>query len=455
MEWDRILSPVRLRPDSSLVPSDSLDLRTEFQRDYSKAIFSTPVRRLQDKAQVFPLEPNDSVRTRLTHSLEVSGLAQDIAGAVAEWLCTQGEISYEQSQSVRDIAKTAGLVHDIGNPPFGHAGERAISTWFVDHRQHELARLDEYGSSQLREDFLQFDGNAQTFRLLTHLSVLLDFHGYNFTVGTLSAAMKYLAPSHQPRPQHEYHKAGFFATENDVVERVREITRTGGARNPVTYLIEAADDIVNATVDLEDAVRKGVLNWERVCHELRSASGQDSEVEEIVFESEKRVALSPVKLSPRLREEVLIQVLRSRIIHRAVPAVVNTFKKRYDDIKEGRYSGELTQDPAFGSLVTACKSAAKIAYSTQGVLELESMGRKVIHDLLDLFWEAVEDREDGKSFGFKVYQLTSENYRAVFSHCMCSGGLPELYCKMRFVNDYVAGMTDSFARDLHRRLMNG
>lgn len=453
MEWSKLLSEARLRPPHSGVATDDEDPRTEFQRDYSKAIFSTPVRRLQDKAQVFPLEPNDAVRTRLTHSMEVSGLAQDIAGSVGEWLLSEQLVSSRQAQAIRDIAKTCGLIHDIGNPPFGHAGELAITTWFSEGQGKDA--IEGLPVGQLKQDLLNFDGNAQTMRLLLHLSILTDYYGFNLTCGTLSAAAKYLARSDETNSKHEMHKPGYFASENDAVALVRQITGTGLGRNPISYIVEAADDIVNATVDLEDAVRKRVFSWDWLRTNLLEASGSDTTMMLIIEETESRIANASFKPSSRLEQEVYIQVFRSRVIHRAVPLAIACFQRRYSDIMAGTYTGELTADPSFGPLIKACKKTARFAYDSLDILRLETMGRKVVHDLMDLFWEGVEGRENNKSFARKLYNQMSENYRTVFGRCLETRRMPERYCELRLVTDYIAGMTDTFATDLHRKLTSG
>ena len=197
MEWKKLLSEKRI---SELLEdkdaSESPDERTNHGRDYDRAIFSTPVRRLQDKTQVFPLDPNDSVRTRLTHSLEVSNVARNIARAIGNWLEKEKKIDSEQKDSIEIIAATCGLIHDLGNPPFGHSGEEAIQDWFR-NKDEELFEFtkDLDNGELLRKDFWEFEGNAQTVRLISKLQVLTDFYGLNFTCATMSAACKYIASS--------------------------------------------------------------------------------------------------------------------------------------------------------------------------------------------------------------------------------------------------------------------
>ena len=257
MDWKTLLCKDRPRPSTSLG-----DHRAQFERDFDRTIFSTPVKRLQDKAQVFPLEPHDAVRTRLTHSLEVSSVARGLGIAVGKWLLDERLIEPGMERSVEAISATCGLIHDLGNPPFGHSGEEAICHWFDSRFGRSGLGGALHGNSQLIQDFLRFGGNAQSLRLLTKLQILADYNGLNLTFGTLSASCKYIAPSHESgdKGNHAKSKPGYFASENGVVKQIRERTGTGDARNPITYLVEAADDIVYSVADIEDAVKKGVLD---------------------------------------------------------------------------------------------------------------------------------------------------------------------------------------------------
>lgn len=282
MDWETLLCSIRERDAFEGTESrrGPLETRSEFEKDYDRAVFSTPLRRLQDKTQVFPLEPNDFVRTRLTHSLEVSTLARGLARRVGTTLVEQQKIDGTIARHIESIAATCALIHDLGNPPFGHAGERAIQEWFGgllkedQQRPVEQQRFAEL-TPQQRADFQRFDGNAQTLRLLSRLQVLADDYGLNLTLGTLSAAMKYTAASHEAggaTGRHELEKPGYFASETDVVELVRRRTGTGEARNPITFLTEAVDDLAYAMVDFEDGLKKGLATWDDAQQELEEVA---------------------------------------------------------------------------------------------------------------------------------------------------------------------------------------
>ena len=240
MKWSELLNADRRR--QTTCPEDP---RIEFERDFDRSVFSTPVKRLQDKAQVFPLEAHDGVRTRLTHSLEVSSVARGLATRAARWMLEERKISEDMDRQIEAIAATCGLLHDLGNPPFGHAGEDAIRAWFRrPERQDCLQRSLE--SEQQIQDFLKFEGNAQSLRLVATLQILADYNGLNLTFGTLSALCKYVAKSDEADKKstnRALRKPGYFASEGHIVDEIREKTGTGDARHPICYLVEAADDI--------------------------------------------------------------------------------------------------------------------------------------------------------------------------------------------------------------------
>src|ERR1700685_3189873 len=276
LKWEQLLTPTRMRELRGGEPSVRVqgESRSEFERDYGRTVYSTPFRRLRDKAQVFPLEPNDSVRTRLLHSLEVSSVAEDIASQVVkEVIRSDAGLSDDQLRDIPLIAATCGLIHDIGNPPFGHAGELAISTWFEQRfgaDQEFLSQL-EGKHSRFVQDFWVFEGNAQATRIISNVELLVHDYGLNFTAGTQAAAGKYIAGSDEinGKSGHEFSKPGFFASEAEIFRLAREATGTVGCRHPITYIVEAADDIVYCSVDLEDGIRRGALIWNEVESKLR------------------------------------------------------------------------------------------------------------------------------------------------------------------------------------------
>jgi dGTPase len=472
MNWKQLLSAKRTKAlwgekSSTMISGDP---RSEFDRDFGRAVFSTPVRRLQDKAQVFPLEEHDAVRTRLTHSLEVSSVARSLGEAAERIAMKRGEIENNQVGSIPTIAATCGLIHDLGNPPFGHAGELAISDWFRKQERLDPALFDEFESkdlavkpmdTQFAKDFLNFEGNAQTLRLIARLQVLADDYGLNLTCGTLSASSKYVARSDTiNRSNQARKKHGFFASENELVSRMRQEVGTEDARNPIAFLVEASDDIVYSTVDLEDGIKKHCMGWDLLEEELLKKCGSECLKRSLSKAKEK---IEPAGLTGQSRDEAMAIGFRTFAIPEMVAATIRTFDAEYDAIMAGEYAHEILYKSEAGGLAETCKDIARErVYVSSEVLKREIMGREIIFDLLDLYWEAAQAFDSGKDlkgFSKKIYDQISSNYRRIFQGNMLNsgaqGGPPAQYFRMQLITDQVSGMTDSFAVKLHRELKNG
>lgn len=481
-DWTKLLCDTRVSGIDGANQSLSTvrtagDPRSEFQSDYDRILFSTALRRLQDKAQVFPLEPNDFVRTRLTHSLEVANVAQGIARRVCQDVLRSREgFTPAQEASVVAITGACGLIHDMGNPPFGHAGEEAMRLWFkklmdktVEEPSQNLGAILDSAipGVRLSEDFRQFDGNPQTLRLVTRLQMLGDFDGLNLTIGTLSASLKYIARSDKTTKQHAHSKTGFFYSESKIVSRVREITGTGESRNPLTFLVEAADDIVYSAVDLEDGFKKGAFSWEQLREEMRktdAAAAFETVLSKVDSSLAKRRSRAvDLELSSKAENEAKAQLLRTILINMHVESVSEAFKKNYDKIMSGEYEKEILADSDTADLWRACKKFShNHVFPMPSILRLELMGQRVITDLLDVFWVgAAPDESARKGFARKAYRLLSENYRAVFDHEVSEDlkldkghKVPIQYRKLQLIADYISGMTDTFATQLHKELFN-
>src|SRR5574337_594738 len=271
LTWEKLLNPVR-RADLHKKDRASLNTtagRTQVERDYDRVLFATPVRRLADKTQVFPMEQHDSIRTRLTHSHEVSNLARSIGVRLAfehaEAVFGEDHESLQVKRNVPALLAAVGLAHDLGNPPFGHQGEVAMQRWFAERG----------GAGDIDEDFMQFDGNAQTFRLLTRLQVLNDQFGLNLTVATLAALVKY--PSvYGSADKGGFKKYGVFKSERGIIEEVWEQTGLSkGLRHPLAYVMEACDDIAYSVIDAEDTVKKGYASFYDLIDHLESETASD------------------------------------------------------------------------------------------------------------------------------------------------------------------------------------
>jgi dGTPase len=472
MSWAQLLDSTRVRElidkKGSVKASD--ESRSEFERDRDRAVYSSPVRRLIGKTQVFPLDPNDHVRTRLVHSLEVSTVAEGLASQVARDVISKKEqLTDDKLRWISKIAETCGLLHDLGNPPFGHAGELAIGSWFETKRELDKLKgtpkepffLPLGGpETQKAMDFLRFEGNAQTMRIVTNTHLLGHDYGLNLTCATTAAARKYLASSltaDNKAANHARTKPGHFLSEQQLLDRVAEQTGTTERRHPITFLVEAADDIVYSVVDIEDGIKKRILNWEQVKQSLDVSCKDSSVFDEAMKRTREQVQSS----SPS--DGAWAQAFRVNAISGTVRAAVHTFEHRYDEIMSGNYSEELVRDEHYegASLIRSCKELlAKTVFREDDVLRLEVRGRRVLHDLLDLFWEGVVDfldrrEESTKTYAGKLYLLIAGSYRALFERRIEAAPDDAVYAGLQLVTDYVSGMTDGYACRLHKDLMNG
>jgi len=466
--WEQLLNPVRRKKENEKeenVPHQ-IETRTEIERDYDRILFSTPVRRLADKTQVFPLDKNDSVRTRLTHSHEVSNLARSIG----TMLVFNTEIAADYPQARRDIPAllaAIGLVHDLGNPPFGHQGESAIQSWFRDKERVVLKDERRPLSKQQQQDFLRFEGNAQAFRLVTRLQLLNDNYGLDLTYATLSAMMKYPTCSTDIDSDGAAacKKHGFFSSEQDIAVVVQE--RVGlaiGRRHPLAYIMEACDDIAYVVLDVEDAIKKGLASFSDLCGYLKYNCGEDAVTLQVVQSAEEKHAsyrkISPA-LSPAELNDVSMQRFRVFAIGKLVNAATSTFldDKNIQSFLDGTQRKSLLSLSEGSVLRSTLKDFAfKHAYRNRAVLELELDGYNVIRSLMDIFWLAIQDIDDHTKptslrrhpFTRYVYGRISENYRRVYE--APASGVSSRYEECVLLTDMISGMTDSYAHDLYNEL---
>ena len=275
MNWNKLLCTERIRTYQK--STISRDLRTEFEKDYHRIIGSASFRRLQDKTQVFPLDKSDYVRTRLTHSLEVSSFAKSLAQNVGEKIIQEKkdpDFTSKNKEDISNILQCAGLLHDIGNPPFGHFGETTIRDWFKNNLSKIYYKgqiLEEYLEPQMIQDLYNFEGNAQALRLVTKLHFLVDENGMNLTKALLATIIKYPVSSLEINKKSgniKTKKMGYFYADRNNFENIQDSMELNGNRHPLTYLLEAADDIAYKTADIEDSVEKGNISYHQLMREL-------------------------------------------------------------------------------------------------------------------------------------------------------------------------------------------
>ncbi len=430
MDWNQLICSTRLGLEDYHSPRQT---RNDFERDYDRLIFSSPFRRLQNKTQVFPLPGSIFVHNRLTHSLEVSSVGRSLAREIVNGLRERhGDMECFHSWS--DIVAAACLCHDIGNPPFGHSGEKTIGSFFS-----ENSRLQELLRPQLTEqqwqDILNFEGNANSFRLLTHQFEGRRPGGFAMTYSTLAAIVKY---PHSSLMAGEKGKFGFFSSEQPIYEKVASRLGIGRhadgsyMRHPLVYIVEAADDMCYQIMDMEDAHKLRVLTTGTV---------QRTMVQ--LFEVEKRERIME-KLDRVSDPNEQIAFLRSMAVGELVRAAAEEFLRAENDILSGTYTGSL-----IGNLRTQAgkgyKACSKLAYEriyhAPSVLDVEIAGNRIMTNLLEHLTEAVlyPQRVASRLLLAKV----PEQYNV---HA------PDTYGKVQSVLDHISAMTDVYALDLYRKL---
>lgn len=475
MKWNELLNPQRIREGKQ--KRGSGDLRTEFEKDYHRIIGSASFRRLQDKTQVFPLDKSDFIRTRLTHSLEVSSFAKSLGQNVAQKIIKEirdPAFLPEYQGDMCDILQCAGLLHDIGNPPFGHFGEVVIREWFGEHMS-ELTfrgkRLTELLSEQMQQDFYHFEGNTQALRLISKLHYLVDEHGMNLTMGLMGTIIKYPVSSLEIDKKSgdiRTKKMGYFYAEKDVFDRLQECLGTKSSRHPLAFLLEAADDIAYKTADIEDAFKKGCITYEKLLEELcrgvnmtveeaRAYTGTDETCREylkLVWLLERRYqqALTRGMAKPAMNGvQNWIVSVQGHLLGTATDA----FVRHYHEIMEGTYRKELLSEGA-GALMAEVLGdiAYRYAFISQPIFKLEIAAETILTSLLDRFVKAAinyDTEEKQTDVQKKLMSLVSDNYKAIYS--IFSRGKSEeekLYLRLLLITDYICGMTDSHAKQLYQ-----
>ena len=442
MNWGQLLSNKRLGQENAPHRKDD---RTEFQRDYDRLIFSAPFRRLQNKTQVFPLPGSIFVHNRLTHSLEVSSVGRSLGNDVSRQLLElHPELRDTHLSEMGNIVSAACLAHDLGNPPFGHSGERAIQAYF---REGEGAYLKDYlctetGDSLTSEqwqDLIHFEGNANAFRLLTHHFLGRREGGFVMTYSTLASIVKYPFTSNFAG---EKGKFGFFRSEIADFCRIAgelgilplEATDAGCryVRYPLVFLVEAADDICYEIMDIEDAHKLKILTTDETRQLLLG-----------FFDGEQRAHIETRMQSlDDINEQVVY--LRSCVINCLEQECVRVFVEHEAELLAGTFQGALIKHisdvPRQAYRQCAATAEAKI-YHCKDVVDIEIAGYRVISTLTDLMVKAVTHTDH--AFSKLLINRVSPQYDIRSA---------TLYGRLMAVLDYISGMTDVYALDLYRKI---
>jgi len=436
MNWQQLISNKRLGQEHKHPERHD---RTEFKRDYDRLIFSAPFRRLQNKTQVFPLPGSIFVHNRLTHSLEVSSVGMSLGNDVARQLTTSHPALRDTLfAEIGQIVSAACLAHDMGNPPFGHSGEKAIQTYFTEGPGRDLQREV---SHQFWDDITHFEGNANAFRLLTHQYKGRRAGGFVMTYSMLASIVKYPFSSSAPSKKGKF---GFFNTERDIYRKIADelgiicISQPGEplkyVRHPLVYLVEAADDICYEIMDIEDAHKLKILSYNETeslllnffCEERQQHIRQRIVDEGVTDNNEKVV------------------YLRACVIGELEQECARTFCEHEQELLAGTFEGSLIEHiaelPCQAYKTCASLSVERI-YRSRPVLDVELSGYKIMETLMQHFVEAAHypDRFYSKQLICRVssqYDIDS----------------PDLETRLMAIIDYISGMTDVYALDIYQKI---
>ena len=434
--WEKLLSAERLGAGKAPGTPE----RTAFQQDYDRIVFTSAFRRMKDKTQVFPLSKSDYVRTRLTHSLEASCVGRSLGAVVGREIIARHGLQQVESGDFGAIVAAACLAHDIGNPPFGHAGEDAIREWF---RTSGLLERHPFTPEQ-RADFERYEGNAQGFRILTRLQNPAN-PGLQLTSAVLATFTKYPRPSYleDGLEGKSGKKFGFFQQDAEAFQRVarstgliERIPNTAWRRHPLAFLVEVADDTCYLIVDLEDAAKLGFVPYKDAECLLADLAGD---------------TVSGRRLERLHDPKERLEYLRAKAIGCLLESAAAVFLENEEAILAGDFDDELLdRSPIAVPLQAILRLAKETIYNARPALEIETAGFEVLGALLGLFTHAVESRAGHGSFSTRERMLL----KLLPAQFMGHGGEPHAdpYIRLLQVADFVAGMTDSYAVDMYRKL---
>ena len=437
MEWKQLISNKRFGQEHK--HAERHDDRSEFKRDYDRLIFSSAFRRLQNKTQVFPLPGSIFVHNRLTHSLEVASVGMSIGNDISRRVIQKRpELKETLVEEIGTIVSAACLAHDLGNPPFGHSGEKAIQTFFSEGPGQKIKSMV---SSEFWDDITHFEGNANAFRILTHRFKGRRQGGFVMTYSMLASIVKYpfascLAGNHG--------KFGFFASE---AKSYRKIADELGifcksapgeplkyARHPLVYMVEAADDICYEIMDIEDSHKLKILSFAETEHLLLSFFDED-------IQQKIRQRIIDEELTD---ENEKVVYMRASVIGKLENECVAAFLAHEEEILAGTFEGSLI-DHISERQKKAYKECEKISYSkiyqSKPVLDIELSGYQIMATLMEVFIEAAVN--PSRFYSKQLLRRVSSQYDIE------NENLEE---RIMAVIDYISGMTDIYALDIYQKI---
>ena len=464
MDWEKLLNNNRLRQSNRRHREDA---RNDFESDFGRIIFSPAIRRMHDKTQVFPLTSDDNIHSRLTHSMEVMSVGYSLGVKICESEVLNKRLNrdvYDLFREIPIIIKNSCLIHDIGNPPFGHFGETVVQNYFDNFFKINIIkdRDSSFTDDELKSgyyclnlteeekaDFTNFDGNAQGLRVVTKLQILNDAYGLNLTFATLGAYIKYPNCTSINKSNIETKKIGVFQSEKKYFEQI--ITECGlyidgrNVRHPLCYLMEAADSICYLAMDIEDGFNKGIYDIDFLYSIYKDIPSISNRINELYKDEESKYKNDITK----------VVNFRIEIIQQLALLAVSNFEKNIDAIEAGTYGKELIFDDEnklAEKLFEICES--KI-FKYREITSLEITGHSVVSGLLDYYIRFVFHSD--KKYRRRAQSLLSQSLlKAAFEE----NNLPEDssidslsdYYKLRLIVDFISGMTDQFALNHYQKI---
>jgi dGTPase len=443
MNWEQLLSLKRFGDTHKRIRKEQDETRLGFEVDYDRIIFSSAFRSLQDKTQVIPLSKTDFVHTRLTHSLEVSVVGRSLGRIAGKKLLEKhphlSEIHGYRFNDFGAIVAAAALAHDIGNPPFGHSGEKAIGEYFATGNGQQYKS---FLSEKEWQDIIDFEGNANGFKLLTQTREGVD-GGLRLSYATLGAFMKYPKESLPKKPSKHIadKKFGFFQSEKEIFKKVAEElgliqTRDGKdvsfSRHPLTYLVEAADDICYTIIDFEDGINLGLIS-------------EDFALEYLI--KLVKDSINTKKYNSLKYKEDRLSYLRALAIGTLIQDAIDVFIKNEEAILDGSFDVSLLDKSKYEAQISdIIKLSVDKIYQSQEVIEKEIAGYKIISDILNVYITALVRAKEGNASNYDSLMLNT---------------LPEFYRNTDIsiyqilLNSccYVASLSDSSAVHIHNKIM--
>lgn len=437
MEWQRLISNKRLGQECR--HSERHDDRTEFKRDYDRLIFSAPFRRLQNKTQVFPLPGSIFVHNRLTHSLEVSSVGMSLGSDVARAIVKQRpELRDTLFEEIGQIVATACLAHDMGNPPFGHSGEKAIQTFFTEGKG---VYLKQHIDTDIWNDITRFEGNANAFRLLTHQFNGRRAGGFVMTYSTLASIVKY---PYEAAAATSKGKFGFFHEEKETYRKLADemgiLCKSAPgeplryARHPLVYLVEAADDICYEIMDIEDAHKLRILSYDETARLMLGYFDGRTQTRILQRIEDERLTDNNEK----------IVYMRACVIGKLENECAKAFLDNEEEILAGTFKGSLIEhiSPLQREAYTACTQLSKRRiYCSKPVIDIELSGYKIMETLLQQMIEAVMNPD--RYYSQQLIGRVSNQYDI---------NNARLENRIMAVLDYISGMTDVYALDIYQKI---